>query len=60
MVLGVPSDPNYWRNRAEEAWSIAEQMTDAHTKALMVGIAQTYEKITKWFDEGPWEFFGAL
>jgi hypothetical protein len=47
----VPTDPNYWRNRAEEAWSIAEQMTDARTKAVMVGIAQSYEKITPWAEE---------
>jgi hypothetical protein len=51
MLLNVPRDPNYWRNRAEEAWSIAEQMTDAHTKAVMVDIAQGYEKITKWAEE---------
>jgi hypothetical protein len=48
MNLNVPSDPNYWQNRAEEAWAQAEQMTDAHTKALMVGVAQSYEKIAKW------------
>jgi hypothetical protein len=47
----VPTDPNYWRNRTEEAWSIAEQMTDARTKAVMVGIAQSYEKITPWAEE---------
>jgi hypothetical protein len=47
MNLGVPNDPKYWQNRAKEAWSIAEQMTDAHTKAVMVDIAQWYEKLFK-------------
>jgi hypothetical protein len=36
LNLSVPNDPNYWRKRAEEAWSIAEEMTDAHTKPIMV------------------------
>src|SRR5215469_5735492 len=37
-------DPDYWRNRAEEARAIAVQMVDAHTKATMLAIAQDYEK----------------
>jgi hypothetical protein len=49
MALNVPNDPNYWQSRAEEAWAQAEQMTDAHTKAIMVGVAQSYEKIATWF-----------
>ncbi|MFY9837510.1 MAG: hypothetical protein WAK55_13790 [Xanthobacteraceae bacterium] len=47
MNPSVPTDPKYWQNRAEEAWSIAEQMTDAHTRAVMVGIAQSYDRIAK-------------
>jgi DNA-binding ferritin-like protein len=41
-------DPEYWRKRAEEARTIAERMTDAHTKSLMLGVAESYEKIAKW------------
>jgi hypothetical protein len=33
------------RNRAEEARAIAVQMTDPHTKAVMLAIAQDYEKL---------------
>ena len=44
-------DPDYWRKRAEEARTIAERMTDAHTKSLMLGVAESYEKITKWAEE---------
>jgi hypothetical protein len=49
--LGVPNDPKYWQNRAEEAWAIAEQMSNAQPKAVMVGIAQSYEKIAKQAEE---------
>ena len=51
MNLGVPNDPTYWHKRAEEAWSIAEQMSNAHSKAVMIGIAQSYEKIAKQAEE---------
>jgi hypothetical protein len=29
----------------------AEQMTDAHAKALVVGVARSYEKIAMWVKE---------
>jgi len=35
----------YWRSRAEEAQAVAVQMMDAHTKAVMLAIAQDYEKL---------------
>jgi hypothetical protein len=37
--------------RAKEAWSMAAEMTDDHTEAIMVGIAQSYEKIAEWVDQ---------
>jgi hypothetical protein len=40
-------DPEYWRQRAEEARAVAVQMMDAHTKAVMLGIAQDYEKLAE-------------
>ncbi|MFY9838314.1 MAG: hypothetical protein WAK55_17955 [Xanthobacteraceae bacterium] len=51
MLLNAPDNTEYWRNRAEEAWSIAAEMRDAHCKAIMVGIAQSYEKIVGWLEE---------
>ena len=30
------NDPESWRSQAEEARAIAVQMTDAHTKAMML------------------------
>jgi hypothetical protein len=47
MNLNPSDEPNYWRKQAEEAWSLAAEMTDAHTKALMVTIAKNYEQIAK-------------
>jgi DNA-binding ferritin-like protein len=44
-------DAEYWRKRAEEARTLAEQMNDPHTKSLMLGIAESYDKIAKWTAE---------
>lgn len=51
MTVSDLVNPQYWRNRAEEAWAIAAAMRDAHAKAVMVGIAQSYEKLVKWAEE---------
>jgi hypothetical protein len=51
MALNISDDPNYWQMRAKEAWSMAAEMTDDHTEAIMVGIAQSYEKIAEWVDQ---------
>ena len=45
MTLGTSNNPDHWRNRAEEARAVAVQMKDAHTRAVMLGIAQDYEKL---------------
>ncbi len=45
MTLNANNDPERWRNRAEEARAIAVQMADPHTKAVMLGIAQDYDKL---------------
>ena len=41
---------DYWRQRAEEARTFSEQMRDSQTKALMLGIAETYERIAKAYE----------
>ena len=51
MVSNITDDPDYWRKRAEEARVLAEQMVEAHTKSLMLGIAASYEKIAKWAEQ---------
>ena len=41
---------DYWRKRAEEARTMAERMLDAYTKVLMLGIAESYERIAANYD----------
>ena len=40
-------DPAHWRQRAEEARTIADQMNDAEAKRMMLKIADDYEKLAK-------------
>ncbi len=47
MTLKQSNNPDYWRNRAEEARGIAVQMVDPQTKATMLAIARDYEKLAK-------------
>jgi hypothetical protein len=44
-AVNKSDDANHWRNRAEEARAVAVQMTDPHTKATMLAIAQDYDKL---------------
>ena len=44
-------NPNYWRARAEEARRRSEQIQDSITRALLLEIAETYERIAKAYDE---------
>jgi hypothetical protein len=39
--------PGYWRQRAEEARSRSEHTRDSITKALLLEIADSYERIAK-------------
>ena len=47
MALNTSNNTEYWRKRAKEACAVAVQMKDPHTKAVMLGIAQDYEKLTE-------------
>ena len=39
------NDPGYWRERAEEARRIAEELVDAVDKQTMLEIAASYENL---------------
>jgi len=39
------NDPAYWRERAEEARRIAEQLADAAAKQTMLEIANSYDNL---------------
>jgi hypothetical protein len=41
----IADDPAHWRQRAEEARRIANQMDDPVTKATMLDIARAYEQL---------------
>ena len=45
------NDPKHWLNRAEEARSVTEQMTDLESKRMMVDIAREYERLAKRAEE---------
>jgi hypothetical protein len=57
MAEHIPvENPNYWRARAEEARRHSEQIQDSITRALLLEIAETYERIAKAYDEQPSTF----
>jgi DNA-binding ferritin-like protein len=51
MASNITDDPEYWRKRAEEARTLADQMNEVRTKAMMLDIAKSYEKIAKWAEQ---------
>jgi hypothetical protein len=41
------SDPQYWRRRAEEARTLADELTDPEAKRKMLKIAEDYETLAR-------------
>ena len=41
------NDPKHWRERAEEARTVAEQITGP-SREWILRIAEDYEKLAKW------------
>jgi hypothetical protein len=47
-VAKVPiNDPRHWRERAEQARTLADGMTDPKSKRKMLRIAEDYEELAK-------------
>ena len=47
-VAKVPiNDPKHWRERAEEARTVADELIDPDSKRKMLRIADDYEKIAR-------------
>jgi hypothetical protein len=44
-------DPEHWRNRAEEARILANEMNDSKTKDAMLRIADEYEHLARWVED---------
>jgi hypothetical protein len=47
------NDPAYWRERAEEARRIAEQLTDDFAKQTMLDIARCYDDLAAHTETRP-------
>ena len=47
MPASFINDPAHWRQRAEEARTIAEQMSDLNSKDAMLRIAKDYERLAE-------------
>lgn len=58
-MAGDPPVENsdYWRKRAEEARALGVGMLDAYTRVLMLGIADSYERIAQGYDPIASSFF---
>jgi hypothetical protein len=47
------NDPKVWRDRAEVARAVAEQMTKAEARDIMFRIAAGYDLVAAWAEKGP-------
>ena len=51
MVRKFAWDPAQWRFRAEEARTVADQMTHEEARTIMRRIANDYDRLAKFADE---------
>jgi hypothetical protein len=47
MPASYINDPAHWRQRAEEARILAEQMNDEKSKQMMLRIADDYDRLAQ-------------
>jgi hypothetical protein len=47
MAFSFINDPEHWRNRAEEARTLADQMNDEASKQTMLRIAADYDRLAE-------------
>ena len=50
MKQRLINDAQHWRDRAEEVRTQAEHMNDAEARMMMLGIAESYEKLARSAD----------
>jgi bacterioferritin (cytochrome b1) len=51
MPSHVFDDPKHWRQRAEQARALAEQMSDPASREMMLGIVKDYEQLAEWAEQ---------
>lgn len=47
MGISFINDPEHWRNRAEEARTLADQMNEEPSKQMMLRIAAEYDRLAE-------------
>ena len=47
LTMGFVTDPEHWRERAEDIRLTARSLMDEHAKARMLKIAEGYEALRK-------------
>ena len=47
MPASILNDPQHWRNRAEEARSVADQFSDPESKRTLLRITEDYERLAE-------------
>ena len=45
QALSIVDDPTHWRQRAEEAHRVADQLDDPIAKKTMLDVARSYEQL---------------
>ena len=51
MAQALINDPSHWRDRAEEARRIAEDMADKEAQRMMLNIAAGYDRLAQHAEE---------
>jgi DNA-binding ferritin-like protein len=47
MPASFINEPQHWRNRAEEARKLADEMNDETSRQMMLQIAEDYERLAE-------------
>jgi hypothetical protein len=50
-MISYLDNPELWRNRAEEARALAEEMSDRECYRIMLSIAESYEEMARRAEE---------